>query len=126
LTTALGTREPLDSLAGRRVAAFCGIGNPAGFRHTLAGTGCEIVAWRALPDHHAYEPADLTALRRMAEDSRADMLLCTQKDLVKIRTSELSGVPLFALAIEMQFRTGQEALERALECAVRAIGAKSK
>jgi tetraacyldisaccharide 4'-kinase len=125
LTTALGAREPLDSLAGRRVAAFCGIGNPDGFRYTLAGTGCEIVAWRAFPDHHAYEQTDLAALRRMAEDSGADILLCTQKDLVKIRTNDLSSVPLFALAIETQFRSGQDALEKTLDCAVRATGATS-
>ena len=80
-----GETQPLESLAGRRVAAFCGIGNPAGFRHTLTGTGCEVVAWREFPDHHAYTPADLSALSDMTRNANAQAIVCTQKDLVKLR-----------------------------------------
>ena len=54
LVNSRGESQPLDTLARHRVAAFCGIGNPAGFRHTLTATGCEPVAWREFPDHHAY------------------------------------------------------------------------
>ena len=64
LVNARGETQPLDVLAGQRVAAFCGIGNPAGFRHTLAATGCELVAWREFPDHHAYTAADQSELGR--------------------------------------------------------------
>src|SRR5262249_2502673 len=31
-----GAETPLGELRGMRVAAFCGIGNPEGFRHTLS------------------------------------------------------------------------------------------
>ena len=41
-----------------RVAAFCGIGNPAGFRHTLAACGYTVADFREFPDHHAYTPRD--------------------------------------------------------------------
>src|SRR5262249_44114133 len=44
---------PLELLAGRPVAAFCGIGNPEAFRRTLAGLGAELRAFRTFPDHHA-------------------------------------------------------------------------
>ncbi|MBY0587231.1 tetraacyldisaccharide 4'-kinase [bacterium] len=43
---------PASSMAGRKVAAFCGIGNPNGFRTTLTGLGAQVVAWRAFPDHY--------------------------------------------------------------------------
>ena len=122
LINAEGQPQPLDALAGRRVAAFCGIGNPAGFRHTLAATGCEIIAWRAFPDHHAYAQDDLESLCAMAADSRADMLVCTQKDLVKIPQTDLAGVPLWSVTIEMQFLTGQESLEQLLEHAAQHAG----
>jgi tetraacyldisaccharide 4'-kinase len=111
LVNAAGQSQPLDALAGRRVAAFCGIGNPAGFRHTLAATGCEIVAWLPFPDHHAYTEADLARLRNVAADSRAEVLVCTQKDLVKLREPQFDGVALWAVTIEMQFLTGQELFE---------------
>src|SRR6185369_11431199 len=80
LVNSRGESQPLDVLPGRRVAAFCGIGNPAGFRHTLAATGCEPVAWREFPDHHAYSTADQSELIAMAQNSKADMFVCTQKD----------------------------------------------
>ncbi|MGH7138670.1 MAG: tetraacyldisaccharide 4'-kinase, partial [Pirellulales bacterium] len=54
LVAADGRHEPLESLAGRRIAGFCGIGNPAGFRHTLSRVGAEVVELREFPDHHAY------------------------------------------------------------------------
>lgn len=111
LINASGEQQPLEFLAGRRLAAFCGIGNPAGFRHTLTGTGSEVVAWREFPDHHAYTPAELTALSVMARNANAEALVCTQKDLVKLRQDELNTVPLWAIAIEMQFLSGQEAFE---------------
>jgi tetraacyldisaccharide 4'-kinase len=106
---------PLKALAVRRVLAFCGIGNPAGFRHTLSTTGCEIVAWRAFPDHHNYSASDLAALSEMANDCRAELVVCTQKDLVKIRQQDIAGVPLWAVAIEMQFLVGQASVEMLLE-----------
>ncbi len=114
LINAAGEAQPLDALAGRSVAAFCGIGNPDGFRHTLAAAGCEIAAWRAFSDHHAYMPADIAELDKLIADSNADFAVCTHKDLVKVRQTTLGGVPLWAIAIEMQFLCGQESLVQAL------------
>jgi tetraacyldisaccharide 4'-kinase len=115
LMNSLGESQPLGALASRRVAAFCGIGNPAGFRHTLTATGCKPVVWREYPDHHAYTAANQAELVALAKSSKADMIVCTQKDLVKLPFHELGGIPLCALAIEMKFLRGQEALEQTTE-----------
>jgi tetraacyldisaccharide 4'-kinase len=119
LVNAHGESLPLDFLAGHRVAAFCGIGNPAGFRHTLAAAGCEPVAWREFPDHHVFTSADQTELVGMAKDSNADAFVCTQKDLVKLPQPELGGVPVWAVAIEMKFLRGQESFEQAVDDVLR-------
>jgi tetraacyldisaccharide 4'-kinase len=119
ITNSRGESQPLDYLARHRVAAFCGIGNPAGFRHTLSAAGCEPVAWSEFPDHHAFTAADQSELIAMAENSKADMIVCTQKDLVKLPQQDLGGVPLWAVAIEMKFLRGQEALEQKLEDVLR-------
>ena len=115
LVNSEGESRPLDHLAGQRVAAFCGIGNPAGFRHTLAAAECEPIGWREFPDHHAYSATDRDELAAMAQTSDADLLVCTQKDLVKLQQPELSGVPLWAVGIEIKFFAGEEMLERQLE-----------
>jgi tetraacyldisaccharide 4'-kinase len=110
-----GRSYELAELAGRRVAAFCGIGNPTGFRHTLAGTGCQIAAWREFPDHHRYCPDDVAELNRLAAGCNADLVVCTHKDLVKLSQELIADRPVLALAIEMRFLAGQELLETSLE-----------
>lgn len=115
LINSTGQSRPLEALAGERVAAFCGIGNPAGFQHTLAATGCEIASWREFPDHHKYSAPDLAALSDQVRSVSPAMAICTQKDLVKVPQENLGGVPLWAVAIEMKFQAGQHALENALK-----------
>ena len=107
-----GEQQPLAVLAGKRVAAFCGIGNPDAFRATLAGTGCEIVAWRALSDHHHYTAEDRQTIAKLADAAKAELVVCTHKDLVKVATEEIDGRPLFAIVIEMQFKAGEHALRQ--------------
>jgi tetraacyldisaccharide 4'-kinase len=105
-----GQRVDADVLTGKRVAAFCGIGNPAGFRHTLGTMGCEIVAWREFPDHHNYTREDVTSLSEWGQ--QADVLACTRKDLVKLRVPTLGGVALWAVNIEIGFLVGEKCLGR--------------
>lgn len=118
LRDAGGATRPLDDLRGRRVLAFAGIGNPAAFRSALAALGAEVVAFRPLPDHHAYTAADLDSLAREAATARADFAVTTLKDLVKIRRQALDGLPLAALEIAIEFTAGGAELEAAILTAV--------
>jgi tetraacyldisaccharide 4'-kinase len=119
LVNTAGATESLEYLSGKRVAAFCAIGNPAGFRHTLSTTGCEIAMWREFSDHHLYSAVELDSLAKEAGAHNADLIVCTQKDLVKAPREKLGSVPLWAVAIDIQFLAGREALEQILEQAVR-------
>jgi tetraacyldisaccharide 4'-kinase len=110
-----GDSKPLEQLRGKRVAAFCAIGNPAGFRHTLAALGYDLLAWREFADHHIFSGTELAEIETVARDCGADVLVCTQKDLVKIPKQSLGDVPLWAVTIEIQFLSGQEKLEAMLE-----------
>jgi len=98
-----GLSSPLDRLDGLRVAAFCGLGNPEGFRRTLLGMGVTIAGFRAFPDHHPYAAADVADLAGWARSLGAELALTTQKDSVKLRTLALGPVPLCALRIGLQF-----------------------
>ena len=115
LVDSSGASHPLSDLNGKPVVAFCGIGNPAGFRHTLATLGCRIEACREFPDHHAYSRADVEQLDRWVRHSGAAIVACTRKDLVKLRTPTIGGAPLRAVAVDLQFLHGEEAMHRALE-----------
>lgn len=106
--------ETLTSLEGRTVAAFCGIGNPEGFRRTLEPLCGRIADFRVFPDHHRYTAADLADLASWARASGANLALTTQKDSVKLRSSALGPVPLRALRIGLEITDGLTALEELL------------
>ena len=107
---ASGKKRPLRALAKQRVAAFCGIGNPAGFRSTLESCDVQLVGFRTFPDHHGFAHEDLASLAEWAAEVRAESVICTAKDLVKIRIDQLGRCPLYALDIGIRFSTGESAL----------------
>jgi tetraacyldisaccharide 4'-kinase len=112
LVDAQGQSQPLDFLAGKRVAAFCGIGNPANFRHTLETLGANVASWREFPDHHGYPRADVESLTQWA--TGADLAVCTRKDLVKLERTQLGAVPLWSIRVAIMFSAGQQEFESLL------------
>ncbi|HEV3261062.1 MAG TPA: tetraacyldisaccharide 4'-kinase [Gemmataceae bacterium] len=107
--------RPLQHLADRPVAAFCGIGNPAAFRRTLADLGVRLAVFRSFPDHHVYTRTGVEDLRAWARrQGRGCVAVTTQKDLVKLRLSEIGGKELWALRIGLHFEAGSQALDRRL------------
>jgi tetraacyldisaccharide 4'-kinase len=105
----------LDLLKQRPVAAFCGIGNPAAFRRTLADLGATVTAFRVFPDHHAYSQANVDDLCEWARQQATDCVaVTTQKDLVKLRLAKLGDRELWALRIHLHIDAGQEVLDRSL------------
>ncbi len=117
--TAGGRVEPLAAIAGDCVAAFCGIGNPAAFRHTLAVCGLEVAGFRGYADHHAYSPTDIAALAAWARGLGVERVVTTLKDLVKIRRDELGGIPLVALEVAIEPLGDPEPLAAAIAAASR-------
>jgi tetraacyldisaccharide 4'-kinase len=115
LANSAGDAIDTQSVAGN-IAAFCGIGNPEGFRETLRGAGLDshLIGFRSFPDHHHYTAHDLADLARWATSLQADALITTQKDLVKIPQSHLGARPLWALTIRAQVTVGQEKLDALL------------
>lgn len=110
-----GTEEPLNVFREKRFAAFCGIGNPVGFRHTLTQCGYNVVAWREFPDHFAYGQSEVDELARWIVTQNVDAVVCTHKDLVKIAKPDLGGKPLRAVLVGLEFLVGQSELESKLE-----------
>jgi tetraacyldisaccharide 4'-kinase len=108
------TAEPI--LPYRSVAAFCGVGNPQAFRRTLEALGCVVSEFRTYPDHHAYSRRDVEALREWGRSlPEGSAIVTTQKDMVKLRLSELAGRPLWALRVGLAFTAGEEALRALLD-----------
>jgi 3-deoxy-D-manno-octulosonic-acid transferase len=122
--------EPLawvDHASGKRFAiaerpfehagAFCGLGNPASFRHTLDGLQVDIAGWIEFDDHHRYRPHELRHLSQHMAALGATALVTTQKDSINLDESALAMVAplaIFWLEIAMTIDREEEFL-RAIE-----------
>ncbi|MFM2095507.1 MAG: hypothetical protein RIS70_2631 [Planctomycetota bacterium] len=104
-----GGRHPLSQFASKRVAAFCGIGNPQAFAKSLQQCGCDVVGLREFPDHHAYSARDLESLQQWARQrNHADALVCTMKDFVKLHAVISPGeIMIAALEVQLAVLVGE-------------------
>ena len=115
LVNAEGLTAELSSLSGKRIAAFCGIGNPDSFHKSLLDAGYNVSSFRSFPDHHHYSLENLEEIGQWGKQSGAPAILMTQKDLVKIKRTELNGLPVWAVRIGTRILRGDEALESRLK-----------
>ncbi|MBF0319153.1 MAG: tetraacyldisaccharide 4'-kinase [Nitrospirae bacterium] len=94
-----GATYPLSHISGKRALAYCAIGNPRGFSQTIASLGAEIVHVMPFRDHHYYTRADAQRILQMASSHRADIIITTEKDMVKLPEA-LRGSSVMALCID--------------------------
>jgi tetraacyldisaccharide 4'-kinase len=89
----------IAGLAGRRVLAFAGIGDPEKFFATLGEAGVTLAATRSFADHHRYTRAEAAALCEHADRERL-VLMTTEKDLARLSGEEqLKGLAARARAL---------------------------
>ena len=77
------------------IHAICGIGNPARYLKTLQGLGLS-VDLHEYSDHHDFSGAEVM----FADDL---VVVCTEKDAVKLRELEMDLTHVWALRIELGF-----------------------
>jgi tetraacyldisaccharide 4'-kinase len=94
----------LGALAGKRVLAFAGIGDPGRFFRTLRGAGIDVVRERTFADHHPFSHAEIEAL---IAEARADglTLVTTEKDLARLRNSDVADLTrdIVPFAVTLEF-----------------------
>ena len=110
----------LDWLRGRRVVVACGIGNPGGFlaaaERALDGPAAETIA---LPDHARFDGAQRARIADAVRRHRAECVLVTLKDDVKLGPVNDFGAPVACAALHLAFRSGESELREQVTAAVR-------
>jgi len=104
-----GAEYGLHVLAGRKVLAFCGLGNPESFFQSLRNLGARLIATKVFEDHAEYGPARIEIIKAAAQEYETSVLITTQKDAVKLRRAKLDR-PVWSLAVEMDIVRGREEL----------------
>ncbi len=85
-------------LAGHKVVAFAGIGNPQKFFATLRDIGCTVVAMHAFADHHVYRAREIAGIVRQAEAARA-IPVTTAKDFVRLEPTIRVGIEIVPVGL---------------------------
>ncbi|UCG58545.1 MAG: tetraacyldisaccharide 4'-kinase [Phycisphaerales bacterium] len=108
-----GKEKPLEKLNGKKVFAFCGIGNPDSFLSTVRALGCNPVGSKAYDDHHHYTRDCLAETSEQAARLKADMILTTEKDWTKIAALDAAerDIPYLCLVVRIEFIAGEETLK---------------
>ena len=96
------TLRRFGELAGLRGVAFAGIADPAGFFDELEREGAVLAATLAFPDHTGYGDEECAALARLLRSTRADYLITTAKDAVKLKALGNEEVPCYVASLELE------------------------
>ena len=78
----------LSGLKGKHVVAFCGIGNPEGFRHSLVELGLVVDAMLEFDDHRWYVREDLDRIVEERKKLGSEYIVTTEKDFVRLSYPE--------------------------------------
>lgn len=74
----------VSELKGKEVYAFAGIAHPANFRQEILNLGLKIRVFKVFKDHYHYHDLDLQSISDHCRELECSMIICTEKDLVKI------------------------------------------
>jgi len=88
-------------LQGVRIVGFAGIARPQAFAETLQGLGADVVHLEGFEDHHIFVREELEALVAKAKQLRAELLLTTEKDWVRLETLGLKWARMGYLAVHL-------------------------
>jgi tetraacyldisaccharide 4'-kinase len=103
---------------GRRVFAFCGIGNPQAFFEDVQRWGMELAGGMVFRDHHRYTPRDGLRIEQAALATGAEALVTTEKDVYNLRAVYFVRLPVYFCRIALRLAEAEkfwEVLEAIVE-----------
>lgn len=104
-----GKDADIGMLAGAKVLSLSAIANPSSFTKLLIALGARIMEDIAYNDHYNYSESDLDDAMKKAVDAKADFIVTTEKDAVKLEGFRPHGkVPVYFLKIALDMSAGEE------------------
>lgn len=108
---------PLGLLGRSRILAVSAIADPASFYRMIHDLEGEIVDTLEFPDHYSYSARDWQRINRAGQN--ADLIITTEKDILKLVRFPFAREKLLALRVGMVVEDGED-LVRAVEEKIRA------
>ncbi|MCE2885005.1 MAG: tetraacyldisaccharide 4'-kinase [Planctomycetaceae bacterium] len=111
---------PIDALDGRTVVSACALGNPSHFHGMVERAGMHIAARLERADHMPFTAVELD---RAVARARAELVITSRKDLVKL--DRLPEAPLVVPDLSIGFSEGEDRVRASVLGAVAAASADS-
>jgi tetraacyldisaccharide 4'-kinase len=100
-----------SQVKGKKVGVFCGIGRPVSYLETLRYLEVDIVETLLMPDHCLPSESQFTHFSHSCKTKGAEILLCTEKDFVKIVNPHYDLLPICYVETYLDIVYGQEDYE---------------
>jgi len=84
----------LDRFRDKRVFAFSGLAGNEQFFDMLRRAGITLAGTRGYPDHHRYSSEDIASIKAAASAVKAEAIVTTEKDAVKIGDPAIAAIPI--------------------------------
>lgn len=104
---------PVGLMSGTRVAVVCGIAEPGPFYAAVRQWEAQIEEIFEYPDHHRYTRADWQHISRGTRG--VDLIVTTEKDLVKLESFPFAKGKLVALRIAPEIDDGEALIRMVIE-----------
>lgn len=102
------TGDTYQGLQGMKVGLFCAIAHPEYFERTVMALGADIVDHALAPDHKGFESQTLASFALQCKEKGASLLLCTEKDKVKIDGRLQLALPVAWVKMRLTLVEGEE------------------
>lgn len=102
----------LSYIKGKRVMLLSSIGDPEYLEETVKDLGANVVEHIKFPDHHNYRKADIEYILKRCSERNFDLVLTTEKDIVKLSRLGLylGSYTVLVIAITLNIIRGKEIL----------------
>ena len=100
--------KSFDILKGRKAILFSGIANNKAFAADARKLGCNIVDHLEFKDHFIYKNSDIRMIQKKTSSLKADMVVTTEKDWVKIGHDIKWNVDVVVMGINIKFQNPKQ------------------
>jgi len=93
----------LEWLAGKRIAAFCGIGRPGSFLQTLESLGASVEIFMEFSDHHRYTRKELKSIEENSVRCGVEAIVTTEKDWSRLGdNAQIRNLYVLGIRLEIE------------------------
>jgi len=115
--------EATPAWLGKKVFAFCGIGNPSAFFDNVRHWGMELAGRMAFRDHYRFTQYDADQIERRAKACGAEALVCTEKDAYNLAGVRFAAFPAYSCNVSLRITQEEEFWRSLFEILERRRGA---